>query len=91
MIECNHCHGTICTVCSHSNMLMIECSRCPGTVCYCENINYCTYATRTVATLNHQHVTVRTLITVHMVPGQWLHSISPGTICTVINVLTVTC
>jgi hypothetical protein len=27
-----------------------------------------------VATLNHQHVTVRTLITVHMVPGQWLHS-----------------
>jgi hypothetical protein len=78
---------------------------------YCENINYCTYGTRTVATLNqhvtvrtyctygtrtmatlnHQHVTVRTLITVHMVPGLIECSHCPGTICTVINVLTVTC
>jgi hypothetical protein len=54
---------------------------------------YCTYDTRTVATLNHQHATVRTLITVHMVPGQMLIECShcSDTLCTVINVLTGTC
>jgi hypothetical protein len=120
MIECSHCPGTICPVCSHSDMLMIECSHCPGTICTVINVLTVTCWWLSVAT-DHQHVTVRTLITVHMVPEQWLHSINmslsehtvhmepgqwllsiinmslwehtdcPGTICTVINVLTVTC
>jgi hypothetical protein len=88
MIECSRCPGTICTVCSHSNMLMIEC---------------CTYGTRTVATLNHQHVTVRTYCTygtrtVATLNHQHISNMlmikcsrCPGTLCTVINVLTVIC
>jgi hypothetical protein len=78
MIECSHCPGTICTVCSHSDML-IECSHCSDTLCTVINVltGTCWWlSVATVATLNHQHVTVRTLITVHMVPEQWLHSIN---------------
>jgi hypothetical protein len=132
MIECSHCPGTICTVCSHREMLMIECSHCPGTNCtygtktmatlnqHVTVRTYCTYGTRTTATLNHQHVTVRTYCTYgtrtvatlnhqHVTENIlyiWYQDSSytqsstcycvecshcPGTICTVINVLAVTC
>jgi hypothetical protein len=82
------CPGTICTVCSHSNMLMIECSHCPGTICTVIIVLTVTCWWLSVATVlvpYVQHMVPEQWLhsinmslwehTVHMVPGQWLHSI----------------